>query len=62
MKNYYNVTFKWDDDIYCANIAHAESEADILEHYKKREVISIRPACEYDVQEAKERRKPIVEC
>lgn len=62
MKAYYNVTFKWSDSVYCSNIACAENELAIREHYKKYEILSITGANGSDINEAIRKGKPIVEC
>lgn len=63
MKKYYNITFKWyDTNTYCSNIAYAETEEDVKESYSKYEIIAISEAKDYDVEDAKRRGKPIVNC
>ena len=62
MKTYFNVTFRWSEDIWCANIAHAESEAAVKLHYSKYSDVTVTPASAWDVESARERGKPIIEC
>ena len=47
--------------MYCANIAHAETVADVETHYNKYAWVSVSPAADYEVEEARRRGKPIVE-
>lgn len=61
MKQYFNVTFQYSESVYCANIAHAETAADVEAHYSKYAWVSVSPAADYEVEEARRRGKPIVE-
>lgn len=62
MKQYFNVSFQYSEDVYCANIAHAESPADAEAYYSsKYPWVSVSPAADYEVEEARRRGKPIVE-
>lgn len=61
MKQYFNVNFQYSESVYCANIAHAETVADIEAHYSKYAWVSVSPAADYEVEEARRRGKPIVE-
>lgn len=62
MKKYYNVSFEYSDGVYCANIAHAETAADVETHYSsKYEWVKVSPAADYEVEEARRRGKPIIE-
>ena len=60
---YYYVTFRWyDTDIYCANIAHAPSKAAVERFYTDRYGwCAVRECPPYDLQDARERGKPIIE-
>lgn len=60
-KKYFNVSFKYSENVYCANIAHAESAADVEKEYIRYEWISVSDASDYDVEEAHRCGKPIVE-
>lgn len=62
MKNYYNVTFQYSDSVYCSNIAHAEDEKAVKARYSKYPRVYVSPASDYDVEDAKHRGKPIIEC
>lgn len=62
MKTYFNVTFKYSENVYCTNIAHAENENDVQNHYNKYEILSITEASEHDVKDAQRRGKPVIEC
>ena len=35
MKKYYKVSFQYSESVYCANIAHAETAADVEAYYSK---------------------------
>ncbi len=60
-KKYFSVTFQYDEEVTCANIAHAESEEVVRKHYSKYSWVDIKECNEYDVEEARHRQKPIVE-
>lgn len=62
MKAFYNVTYKWSESVYCSNIAHAENELAVKEHYKKYQILSITGASGSDINEAIRKGKPIIEC
>lgn len=62
MKKYFNVSFQYSDDVFCANIAHAESAEDVEKHYsEKYEWCKVSEATAADVEEAQRKGKPIVE-
>lgn len=61
MKQYFNVTFQYSESVYCANIAHAETVADVEAHYSKYAWVSVSPTADYEVEEARRRGKSIVE-
>ena len=61
MKQYFNVNFQYSESVYCANIAHAETVADVEAHYSKYTWVSVSPAADYEVEKARRRGKPIVE-
>ena len=62
MKQYFNVTFQYSESVYCANIAHAETAADVEAHYSSKYAwVSVSPAADYEVEQARRRGKPIVE-
>lgn len=62
MKKYFNVSFQYSDDVFCANIAHAESAEDVEKHYsEKYEWCKVSEATAADVEEAQRKAKPIVE-
>ena len=60
-KRYYKVSFKWSENIYCSNIAHAESVEKTADYYSKYDWYSVSPASSYDVEEARAKGMPIVE-
>ena len=56
----YNVSFK-SGEVYCSNLAIAESKEDVERHYsKKYEWIHVSEATESEVREAERKGKPIV--
>ena len=57
---FYQVSFQWSDNVYCANIAEAESAEKVAEEYKKYGWYSIKEASAYDVEEARIKGMPIV--
>lgn len=62
MKKYFNVSFQYSENVYCANIAHAESAEAVEAHYsKKYEWCKVSEATAADVEEAQRRGKPIIE-
>lgn len=62
MKQYFNVSFQYSESVYCANIAHAETAADVEVHYSNKYAwVSVSPAADYEVEEARRRGKPIIE-
>lgn len=58
---YYKVSFQYSESVYCSNIAHAENEEAVKEHYSKYEWFSVSPATEADVETAKKKGMPIIE-
>lgn len=61
MKKYYSVTFKYSENVYCTNIARAESVKAVEEHYSKYEWVDVRECDQYDVETARRKGMPIVE-
>lgn len=61
MKKYYNVSFQYSESVYCANIAHAETAADVEAHYNKYAWHSVKEAAAYEVEEATRKGMPIIE-
>lgn len=62
MKAYWNVTFKYSESTYCSNIAKADDELAVRNHYSKYEIVAITGASGSDINEAIRKGKPIVEC
>lgn len=60
-KDYFVVTFKYNECVYCTNIAHAFSKVDAEQHYSNYEWVSARKAEDYEVVEARRRGMPFVE-
>lgn len=61
MKQYFKVSFQYSESVFCANIAHAESAADVEKAYGEYSWYSVRPAEDYEVEEAREKGMPIIE-
>ena len=62
MKNYYFVSFKWDDVVYCSNIAHAESKEKVEGYYSnKYRWCSVRDIQYGELEMAKRKGLPIIE-
>ncbi len=62
MKKYYSVTFQYSEMVYCNNLAHAESVKAVEAHYSKYPWVKVSPAAAYDIEDARRRGKPIIEC
>ena len=62
MKTWYLATFKWSDSgVYCTNLVLTDSEEKADEHYSKYEMVSIRIADEWEVDNYRSRGCPVVE-
>ena len=62
MKTWYLATFKWSDSgVYCTNLVMTDSEEKAEEHYSKYEMVSIRIADEWEVDNYRSRGCPVVE-
>ena len=62
MKTWYLATFKWSDDgVYCTNLVLTDSKEKAEEHYSKYEMVSIRIADEWEVDNYRSRGMPVVE-
>ena len=61
MKKYYKVSFQYSESVYCANIAHAETAADVEAYYSKYAWYSVKKAAAYEVEEATRKGMPIIE-
>lgn len=62
MKKYFNVSFQYSENVFCANIAHAESAEAVEAYYsEKYEWCKVSEATAADVEEAQRRGKPIIE-
>ena len=56
MKTWYLATFKWSDSgVYCTNLVLTDSEEKAEEHYSKYEMVSIRIADEWEVDNYRSR-------
>ena len=62
MKTWYLATFKWSDSgVYCTNLVLTDSEEKAEEHYSKYEMVSIRIADEWEIDNYRSRGCPVVE-
>ena len=57
---FYNVSFKYSESVYCANIAEADTIEEVNEAYSKYAWFCVTEAKPYDIEEAKRRGKPII--
>lgn len=60
--NYYMVSYHAGNGIYCTNLATADSVEDIQRAYANHEQVTINPAKDYEIESAKRRGMPVVEC
>ena len=58
--NKYKVSFQHSENIYCSNIAIAETIQDVENHYNKYNWYNIDEATEYDIKEAERKGMPII--
>ena len=61
MKKYFAVSFKHSENVYCTNIAHAETAEAVAAHYSRYEWVDIREAADHEVETARRKGMPIVE-
>jgi hypothetical protein len=61
MKKYYLVSFKYSENTYCTNIAHAETTDAVRARYSKYEWVNVEECGENEVATAKRKSMPIVE-
>lgn len=61
MKNYFAVSFKYSEYVYCSNIAHAETAEAVAAHYSKYEWASVRECEDHEVETARKKGMPIIE-
>ncbi len=59
---YYFVSLDYGNNVYGANIAHAENIDDVSVEYSAHKIISVREAADHEVEAAKAKGMPIVEC
>lgn len=61
MKNWFKVSFKYSENVYCTNLCFAESKEKAEEHYsKKYEWVSVTPATDSEVNACKRKGMPII--
>ena len=58
--NIYRVTFKYSEMTYCTNVALAENEEAVKEHYSKYNEVFVKDGSEYDLNEAQKKGMPII--
>lgn len=56
----YMITFEMKENIYCTNLVIAENEESAKAEYGKYEILEIREAANYEIEEAKRKGMPIV--
>ena len=61
MKKYYYVNFQYSENVFCANIAHAESAEAVENHYSKYNWCYVQDATDYQVETARRKGMPIIE-
>lgn len=64
MKNFYYVSFKYSESVFCSNIAKAETAEDVETYYGKflkYEWVSVREASSADVKTAERKGMPFTE-
>lgn len=61
MKKYFAVSFKYCEDVYCSNIAHAENAAEVEKYYSKYEWFGVRECEVRELETARHKGMPIVE-
>ena len=62
MKNYYQVSFRYSENIYCTNMVLADSMDAALNHYcGKYSWATASEAKEYDIETAKRKGMPFIE-
>ena len=61
MKKYYKVSFKYSENVFCSNIAHADSMEAVEAHYSKYPWFNVDDCLDYELESAKRKGMPIVE-
>ena len=59
-KKFYKVSFQYSENVYCSNIAEAETAADVEKHYSNYSWCSVTEANENEVEAAKRKGMPII--
>ena len=59
MSEYYYVSFKYSESVFCTNLCKAQSEDDVKKHYGNYEWYTIRPAKASEVLDAQRKGMPI---
>lgn len=60
MKNYYKVSFEYCENLYCTNIAVAESVDAVKAHYSKYPWVDIKESPEWEIESYRERGCPFI--
>ena len=60
-RQYFMVSFKYAEDVYCSNVAHAVAREDVEREYSCYAWSSVREAKPYEVEEARRKGMPFVE-
>ena len=61
MKKYYYVNFEYSENVFCVNIAHAESAEAVENHYSKYNWCYVQDADSQVVETARRKHMPIIE-
>lgn len=61
MKKYFCVSFKYSPNVFCANIAHAETIEAVKAHYSKYEWVSVSDCSKDELATARRKGMPVVE-
>ena len=61
MKKYFTVSFKYSENVYCTNIAHAETIEAVNARYSKYEWCSVEQCKDYELDNARRKGMPIIE-
>ena len=62
MKNYYLVSFKYSESVFCSNLATAETAEDVKSYYsKKYDWVAVKDASPCDVESAKRKGMPVTD-
>lgn len=57
---YYKVTFEHSENVFCTNIAIADSVEAVKDHYSKYSWVNVRECAEWEVEEGKTKGMPVI--